>query len=220
MTALVTVAAVARWVPRQAAQEDASPLDELRALTHPQVWLALLIGIVGFGGMFATYSYISPTMTELAGFPSSAIPVVLTVYGAGMVTGMALAGAVGERLGVLRGIIALQVVLAFLFLAFAPSLQVSVLAWVMPFVLGVAPSILVPLLQTRLMDVAHDGQALAATLNHATLNIANGLGAWLGSLVLAAGLGYAWPSRVGAILAVLGLALALISRRLERRGVS
>lgn len=220
VTALVTVAAVARWVPRQAAQEDASPLDELRALTHPQVWLALLIGIVGFGGMFATYSYISPTMTELAGFPSSAIPVVLTVYGAGMVTGMALAGAVGERLGVLRGIIALQVVLAFLFLAFAPSLQVSVLAWVMPFVLGVAPSILVPLLQTRLMDVAHDGQALAATLNHATLNIANGLGAWLGSLVLAAGLGYAWPSRVGAILAVLGLALALISRRLERRGVS
>ena len=38
----------------------------------------------------------------------------------------------------------------------------------------------------------------------------------LGSLVLAAGLGYEWPSRVGAILAVLGLLLALLSQRLER----
>lgn len=173
----------------------ASPLDELRALRHVQVWLALLIGIVGFGGMFATYAYISPTMTTIAGFPSSSIPAVLTVYGLGMVAGMALAGPAGERLGVLRGIIVLQALLIVMFLAFAPALRLTVLAWVFPFILGVVLLVLVPLLQTRLMDVAHEGQALAATLNHATLNVANGLGAWLGSLVLAAGLGYEWPSR-------------------------
>ena len=214
--ATLTVLAVARWVPKQASVAGASPLDELRALRHVQVWLALLIGIVGFGGMFATYAYISPTMTTIAGFPSSLIPAVLTVYGLGMVAGMALAGPAGERLGVLRGIIVLQALLIVMFLAFAPALRVTVLAWVFPFILGVVPSVLVPLLQTRLMDVAHEGQALAATLNHATLNVANGLGAWLGSLVLAAGLGYEWPSRVEAILAVLGLLLALLSQRLER----
>ncbi len=73
------------------------------------------------------------------------------------------------------------------------------------------------MLQTRLMDVAHEGQALAAALNHSTLNIANALGAWLGSVVLAAGLGYEWPSRVGGILAVLGLGVAAWSAALERR---
>ena len=82
---------------------------------------------------------------------------------------------------------------------------------------GVPPTILVPVLQTRLMDVAHEGQSLAAALNHSTLNVANALGAWLGSVVLSAGLGYEWPSRVGAALAVAGLVLALISGLMDRR---
>ena len=69
------------------------------------------------------------------------------------------------------------------------------------------------------MDVAQDGQSLAAALNHSTLNIANALGAWLGSLVLAAGLGYEWPSRVGAMLAVAGVGIALLSAVIGRRAV-
>jgi len=64
--------------------------------------------------------------------------------------------------------------------------------------------------------VARDGQSLAAALNHSTLNLANALGAWLGSLVLAAGLGYEWPSGVGAILAVLRVGIALLSAAVER----
>lgn len=83
-------------------------------------------------------------------------------------------------------------------------------------------TILVPLLRTRLMDVAQDGQWLASALNHSTFNIANAVGAWLGRLLLAAGLGYEWPSRVGAMLAVAGVGIALLSvvlgRRTARRG--
>ena len=79
------------------------------------------------------------------------------------------------------------------------------------------PTILVPMLQTRLMDVAHEGQSLAAALNHSTLNLANALGAWLGSVVLSAGYGYEWPSRVGAVLAVAGLLIAVWSALLGRR---
>ena len=85
------------------------------------------------------------------------------------------------------------------------------------FLLGLVPTILVPMLQTRLMDVAHEGQSLAAALNHSTLNMANALGAWLGSVVLSAGLGYEWPSRVGAVLAVAGLGIAAWSALLGRR---
>jgi DHA1 family inner membrane transport protein len=67
------------------------------------------------------------------------------------------------------------------------------------------------------MDVAHEGQSLAASLNHSTLNIANALGAWLGGVVLAAGYGYEWPSRVGAALAIAGLIFAVISGLMDRR---
>jgi DHA1 family inner membrane transport protein len=72
------------------------------------------------------------------------------------------------------------------------------------------------MLQTRLMDVAHEGQSLAAALNHSTLNIANALGAWLGGMVLAHGLGYEWPSRLGALLAVGGLAITISSALIGR----
>ena len=211
-----TVLALWLWVPRQPSTHEASMRSELTALTRLQVWLALLVGVVGFGGMFATYSYITPTMTELAGFPLGFVPVILAVYGAGMVSGMVVSGRVA-RFGIMRGMIVSLSLIAVMLAAFGFLAHVPALAVVMVFVLGFLPSILVPLLQTRLMDVAHEGQSLAAALNHSTLNIANAIGAWLGSLVLGAGLGYEWPSRVGAVLAVLGVGIALLSAVLGRR---
>ena len=215
---LVAVAAIGIFLPHQSPSGDESMRSEMRALRRLQVWLALLIGVVGFGGMFAMYSYITPTMTELAGLDESYIPWVLAAYGIGMVTGMVVSGRVANRVGVLRGIIIALSLVGLLLAVFGWAAQVLWLAVVMVFVLGVLPSIVVPLLQTRLMDVAHEGQSLAAALNHSTLNMANALGAWLGSLVLAAGWGYGAPSLVGAGLAVLGVAVAVLSAVLERRG--
>jgi DHA1 family inner membrane transport protein len=212
----LTVLALWRWVPRQPSTQEASIRSELTALTRLQVWLALLVGVVGFGGMFATYSYITPTMTELAGFPLGFVPVILGVYGVGMVGGMVVSGRVA-RFGILRGMIVSLSLIAVMLAAFGLLVHVPALAVAMVFVLGFLPSILVPLLQTRLMDVAHEGQSLAAALNHSTLNIANAIGAGLGSLVLGAGLGCEWPSRVGAVLAVLGVGIAVLSAVLGRR---
>lgn len=215
----VCVAAMLAWVPHEAVTGEESFRDELRALTRLQVWLALAIGTVGFGGMFSTYAYITPTMTELAGIPLSWIPVVLAIYGLGMVTGMVTAGRVAH-LGIMRGIIASLAAIAVMLAVFGYAAHSPVLAVIFVYILGVLPSILVPLLQTRLMDVAHEGQGLAAALNHSTLNTANALGAWLGSLVLAAGWGYEWPSRVGAMLAVLGLGVAVLSAAIGRRSLA
>ena len=217
VVAVVTVAAIGVFLPHQSPSGEESMRSEMRALRRLQVWLALLIGVVGFGGMFAMYSYITPTMTELAGLDESYIPWVLAAYGIGMVAGMVLSGRVANRVGVLKGIIIALSLIGALLAVFGWAAQVLWLAVVMVFVLGLLPSIVVPLLQTRLMDVAHEGQSLAAALNHSTLNMANALGAWLGSLVLAAGWGYGAPSLVGAGLAVLGVAVAVLSAVLERR---
>ncbi|HEV7148288.1 MAG TPA: MFS transporter [Pedococcus sp.] len=215
--ALLTVLAVWRWVPFCPPDGGLTMRSELSALRRPQVWLALGIGTVGFGGMFATFSYISPTMTELGGFSRATIPLILALYGVGMTVGAMLSGPV-SRVGLLRGITLCLVAITVMLFLFGPAVATSQgLALASVFLLGLLPSLMVPMLQTRLMDVAHEGQALAAALNHSTLNIANALGAWLGSVVLSAGLGYEWPSRVGGILAVLGLGIALGSAFTERR---
>lgn len=214
--ALVTVAATWAWVPHQPASGDASMRAELGSLKRLQVWLALLIGTVGFGGMFATYSYIAPTMTELTGYPSAAVPVILAIYGIGMTTGAFLSGRLAAY-GLMRGIFCCLAAIAVILALFGWAAHNKVTAVLAVFLLGMVPTILVPMLQTRLMDVAHEGQSLAAALNHSTLNMANALGAWLGSMVLEAGYGYEWPSRVGVVLALAGLGIAALSGLIDRR---
>ena len=85
------------------------------------------------------------------------------------------------------------------------------------FAIGASGSIALPALQTRLMDVAGDAQGLAAAGNHAALNIADAIGAFLGGLVLSAGYGYTSPAAVGALLAAAGLAVMVVSRAVQRR---
>ncbi|MFI5711505.1 MFS transporter [Kribbella sp. NPDC051620] len=213
---LLTLIAVWFWIGPQPVGNDVNVRSELSALAKPQVWMALLVGMVGFGGMFATYSYITPTMTDLAGFSEAAVTIVLAVYGIGMTGGTLVGGRLADRAlmpSLYGGLVAVTVVLT----TFGWLAQSKPGALVGVFSLGFSASILIPALQTRLMDVAHEGQSLAASLNHSTLNVANALGAWLGSVVLSAGYGYEWPSRVGAVLAVAGLVLALASGRMDRR---
>lgn len=214
--AALTALAVAWFVPRLAGARAASAGSELRALRLPQVWLALGVGTVGFGGMFATFSYIAPTLTELTGVQNNVVPLFLVCYGVGMTTGAFASGRVAQ-IGILRGILLSLVLMVVLLVAFGPLVHTVAGAVVAVFLLGFVGTLLVPMLQTRLMDVARDGQALAAALNHSTLNMANALGAWVGGLVLSQGLGYEWPSRVGAILAVGGIVITLVSAVLGQR---
>jgi DHA1 family inner membrane transport protein len=215
--AMVTLAAVLMWVPERPADVGASMTSELSALRHAQVWLTLLVGTVGFGGAFSTYSYITPTLTTLTHFSDTAVTAMLAVYGVGMTIGMIAGGRLADR-ALMPSMYGSLVFTALVLFGFGMAVHTTMGAVVAVFLLGMTTSVLVPCLQTRLMDVAREGQSLAAALNHSTLNLANALGAWLGGFVLSAGLGYEWPSRVGGFLAVAGLVLALISGSLDRRG--
>jgi DHA1 family inner membrane transport protein len=64
--------------------------------------------------------------------------------------------------------------------------------------------------------VAHDSQSIAAALNHSALNLGNALGAFLGGIVVAQGLGYLAPVWVGFGLSVVGLGLAVITFSIDR----
>ncbi len=72
-------------------------------------------------------------------------------------------------------------------------------------------------LQMRLMYAAGEAQTLGAAMNHASLNAANALGAWLGGVVIAAGYGYTAPSWVGAALSFGGLVVLGASVLVHRR---
>ncbi|MBM6401900.1 MFS transporter [Phycicoccus sp. MQZ13P-5] len=218
MLGLATVALVALQVPRLAADRSRTVRAELGALTNLQVLLTLAVGAVGFGGMFAMYSYIAPTVTEVTGLSSSAVPVFLLVFGASGFVGNLVAGRMGDW-SVLRSVVIGMTGLGVSLGLFALVARWTVPALVVLVLVSVLASVLVINLQLRLMQVAGAAQTLAAAGNHAALNLANALGAWLGGVVIARGYGYTAPSWVGVGLAVLGLGVLGVSVLLHRRSV-
>jgi DHA1 family inner membrane transport protein len=212
--AAVTVAGLVLAVPRRDPDPRSRPARELTALARVQVLLTLAVATVGFGGMFAMYSYIAPLMTDVSGLRGRWLPVVLAVIGAGQAVATWLAGRLADRSVVgsmVGGLVGMATLLALLTVVAGNVLAaVSVIVLTM-----MSASALVLGMQMRLMDVAGQAQTLGAAMNHAALNAANALGAWLGGLVIAAGWGYLAPSWVGVGLAVAGLGVLAVSLSLE-----
>jgi DHA1 family inner membrane transport protein len=208
--AALTIALILVFVPSCPGNPAATGRREMLFFRNGQAMLTLLAGAVGFGGLFAVYSYIAPIVTDVAGLSESAVPVFTAAFGVGMVAGTWLAGPLAEWSvfksliwsGIASGLVMLIVWTA------APHGW-----WLLPaiFLVTAIGSVLVVNLQLRLMGVSGEAQTLGAAMNHASLNIANALGAWLGGLVIAAGYGYRSPALVGAALSVAGVAVLLWS---------
>nr|WP_227659100.1 MULTISPECIES: MFS transporter [unclassified Corynebacterium] len=216
---LATLVALWFLMPHMSRMAPTSPLTELGALRRGQVWLSLAIGSVGFGGMFAVYTYISWTMTQRAGLDPRHMWFVLMIYGLGMVAGTWVGGRLSDwnlEYGIL---VALAAICASL-LAFYAASTSAVAATLCFGLIGMAGSTLIPSLQIRLMEVAGEAQTLAAALNHSALNIANAAGASMGGAVIAAGYSYSAPALAGAGLALLAVGLWYAAFALRRRAVA
>ena len=213
---LLTFAAIALAVPLQPGDPAATIRRELKIFGRVQVWLALLIGAVGFGGFFAVYTYVSPVVTTVTQLSPAVVPWALVAAGIGMTIGNFIGGCAADH-NVMATLFICFGVFAVSLTGLALTAQTPVGLFVFLFLVGAAASALSPAIQTRLMDVAGDGQSLAAAINHSSLNIGNSLGAYLGGLTIAAGLGYLSPTWVGLLLCVPGVALALVALVLQRR---
>jgi DHA1 family inner membrane transport protein len=213
--ALITVALVAAFAPRDSVHADASPLRELGALANGKVWLTLGISAIGFGGLFCVYTYVASTLLAVTGTPATTIPIVLAVFGAGMTVGNIIVPKFADRALMPTGaVLLLSSAISLALYPFAAPHLWSICLDV--FAIGFTGA-LGAILQTRLMDVAGDAQALAAALNHSAFNTANALGPWLGGIAIAAGYGWTSTGWVGALLALGGLALCIVAMLGDRR---
>ncbi len=207
--AVITVCMIWLLVPHDRPDKTSSMLRELGALKRPLVWLTLAIGAIGYGGLFAVYTYLATTLTDVTHVPSYVVPIVFMLFGIGMTLGTYVTGVLADRalmptvLGLLLWIL--------LWLAIYPfSVGNGYAVATVIFMIGIGGG-LGTALQTRLMDVAGDAQTLAAALNHSAFNVANALGPWLGGLAIAAGYGWSSTGWVGVGLTLGGLLFWVIS---------
>lgn len=214
---VVGLLAIAVCVPRQERDGTGGLRSEMAVFRRPQVWLALAMTTLGFAGVFASFTYLAPMMTDVAGFSSGAVAWLLVLFGCGLSVGNILGGKAADRAlmptlyVVLAGLAA--VLLVFVLTARAPVPAALTIA-----VFGAVGFATVPPLQMRVMQKAGEAPALASAANIAAFNLGNAIGAWLGGVAVDQGLGYTAPNWVGALLALTGLGVAVFSGLLDRRG--
>jgi DHA1 family inner membrane transport protein len=213
---VLTIAGLLAWLPADSG-EPADLRTELSAFRSRQVWLVLALTMVGFAATFAVYSYVTPILTDLAGFSPGSVTPVLALFGVGTTVGTLLGGRLGSRFDfgfVALGMLGVAVVLA----VFAFSARNAVAAVVLLVLFGTLGFAMGPIVLNGVIEAAAvPGGSLVSAANQAAFNVANALGAALGALVISQGYGLTAPMWVGAGLAVAGAGIALSVRRSGRQ---
>ncbi len=213
---LVALVSIVKLVPRQPQSAGGTLRGELRAFRRGQVWFALAIVTFGFGGGFASLSYVTPMLTDVAGFEASSVTLLLSLAGVGMTVGNVLGGRLADRFptaGLYGGLSALALVLSL----FTVTAHSQVGAALTIFGVGMTSFMIGPMMQARIMEKAGGARSMVSAAVQSAFNIANSIGAYLGGLAIAGGFGLVSPNVVGAGLAVVGLSLAVTSGMADRR---
>ncbi|WP_353114800.1 MFS transporter [Microbacterium sp.] len=204
------------------AEAKVSLRRELGAFRSGQVWLSLVVTVLGFGGMFGAFTYIAYTLTGVSGFAASAVPWLLVLFGAGLVVGNWAGGRLADRSidgTTVAFIAALAVVLALFGLLAGSQIATAIILPLMGgFGFGTVPG-----LQSRIMHYAGGAPTLASGANIAAFNVGNALGAWAGGVGIAAGLGYTAPIWIGLVLtaaALIVMVIAALRARAARNAAS
>jgi DHA1 family inner membrane transport protein len=213
---VVTFVAMAALIPNIAGMGAIDLRREFAVARKPEVLLALLTTVLGWGCVFVLFTYIAPILEQVSGFSERAVIVILFVIGVGFTIGINLGGRLADR-GVMKTLIGMLVVVAALSALFSLASHSMVAAVPVIFLWGLAAFGTVPSLQTRVLDSARDAPNIASSLNVGAFNLGNAGGALIGGLTIDWGLGLAAVPHAAALVALAGLAVAVIAQRLDQR---
>jgi DHA1 family inner membrane transport protein len=215
---VVAMLVLARLVPADKGKVEVAPLrQELATLADPQVLLGLAMTVLGFGGVFAVFTYIQPILVEITGFSQEAVSPILLLFGLGLIVGNMLGGKLADR-NLPVALLATTAALAIVLFAMTAALRSPVAVAIFVGLIGAAAFATVAPLQMRVLDKAGPaGRNLASSLNIAAFNLGNAFGAWLGGVTIDHGPGLAAVTWVAALVPLASLALAMISLRLDKR---
>jgi len=183
-------------------------LAEVRVLGRGPVLKALGLTVLGSSAMFTVFTYISPILREQTHASTVFVTAMLVLYGIGMTIGNIWGGRAADRAPQRTLVVSLGLLTAVL-VAFAAVMQWPVAAAVAILVWGFASFAIVPSLQMRVMEAAHDAPNLASAMNIGAFNLGNAIGAALGGAVISHDLGYPAVALAGAAMAASALVLVL-----------
>ena len=211
---VASLAGIAALVPNKHDTGPVGLMHEVRVLKDPQVWMALAMTVVGFGGVFVVFTYIAPILEQVSGFSPRGVTLILVLFGTGLTLGNTMGGKLADR-ALMPSLMGILLALAVVMAVFTRTSHSQVAAAVTIFVWGIAAFATVPPLQMRVVEKASAAPNLASTLNIGAFNVGNAGGAWLGGLAIGHGLGLDALPWVAAAVSIAALLLTWIAARMD-----
>ena len=218
--AVATVASIILVPNNIKNQGSAGVREQMKVLTHPRLLLIYAITALGYGGVFTTFTFLTPMMQELAGFSAPTVSWILLAYGVAVAVGNIWGGKLADRHGAVRALSFIFAALAVLLLVFQFTASHSIAALLTVIAMGVFAFGNVPGLQVYVVQKAAqytpNAVDVASGLNIAAFNIGIALGSVIGGQTVAS-LGLAQTPWIGALIVVVALLLVSLSGRLDKK---
>lgn len=186
---------------------------ELKVLTHLPVVFALLTTVFGASALFALYTYIAPFLINIVHISESDVAMLLIVIGLGFTVGNYLGGKLSAK-GIDRTLVMFFILLILSMILLPLVSNHLFLTIITLFIWSVASFALVPPLQIKTMQIAHDAPGLVSSVNIGAFNLGNAIGAVIGGVALK--YSYNIVPLSAALVGIIGLLLVFAQYKVKR----
>ncbi len=205
---VIAVLSVKFWMPALEKSSESNFLKEFRIFKRVELWLIILLTTIGTGGFFAWYSYISPSITEVAGHSENVVAFAMVLAGLGMFIGNFVGAKLTEKFAPLNTV---TIVLTLMVICLSLNALLSsdkTMILVMTFIIGLVSFAISTPIQLLIIRSSKGSETLGSSLNQSAFNIGNASGAYFAGLPIAMGYGYTSADWVGAAMAATGILIA------------
>lgn len=193
--------------------------DQLKLVKNARLLLLFSITTLGYGGTFVVFTYLSPLLTDIAGFSASTVAIILVVYGIAIAIGNVMGGKLANKnpLAALFSMFVIQAIVLFIMFATVPFKAAGLITI---FFMGIMAFMNVPGLQVYVVILAErfvpSAKDVASAINIAAFNAGIAIGAYLGG-VITDSIGLIHTTWVGGIMVAGAVVLTGWSRVLESK---
>lgn len=205
---ILAVLGVKFWMPVLKKSSESNFLKEFRIFKRVELWLIILLTTIGTGGFFAWYSYISPSITEVAGHSDDVVPLAMVLAGLGMFIGNFIGAKLTEKFAPLNTVTIVLTLMVICLSLNAILATDKTMILVMTFIIGLVSFAISTPIQLLIIQSSKGSETLGSSLNQSAFNIGNASGAYFAGLPIAMGYGYTAADWVGAAMAGSGILIA------------
>ncbi|MBD5430266.1 MFS transporter [Lactobacillus sp.] len=197
-------------------------LSQLKLVIHPHIILTLLITILGYGGTFAAFTYLSPILEKITHIQVNYISFILVIYGIAIAVGNSLGGKLGNNnpIKILLIIFIIQAIALFTFFFTETNATLAIINII---VLGLVAFMSVPVLQSYVLSLAKsyqpDAVEIASSLNISSFSFGIVLGSFIGGKVIS-NIDLAHTTIAAGILVTLAILLIYFEIKMENRRIN